>query len=130
MIQLLPNYSGAQTIYLTLQESARDYDYTHYLFKFTHRMSGEAHYFVAVTPFDNPRYTAVEVYTNTDDVNNVLLTETGYYEYEVYVQSSATNLDPDSAIAKVEQGLLYIFGVDITTTPAIAASENFVYYGN
>lgn len=130
MIQLLPNYSGAQTMYLTLQEAARDYNYTHYLFKLTHRLSGIDHYFVAVTPFDNPRYTSVEVYTNTDDTNNVLLTETGYYEYEVYVQTSASNLDPDAATALIEQGLLYVYGTTITTTPTISATDNFVYYGS
>ena len=130
MLQLLPNYAGVQTMYLTLQEAARDYSYTHYLFKLTHRISGVEHLFVADVSVDNPRYTAVEVRTDTDDTNNVLLTETGYYEYEVYVQTSSNNLDPDNATALIEQGLLYVFGVDITSTPTISASDNFVYYGN
>lgn len=117
-------------MYLTLQESARDYEYTHYLFKLTHRLSGEEHFFVADVSVDNPRYTAVDIVTDTDDTNNVLLTETGYYEYEVYVQSSSSNLDPANATALIERGLLYVFGVDITTTPSISASDNFVYYGN
>lgn len=130
MLQLLPNYAGVQTMYLTLQEAARDYSYTHYLFKLTHRISGVEHLFVADVSVDNPRYTAVDVRTDTDDINNALLTETGYYDYEVYVQTSSTNLDPDNAIAMIEQGLLYVFGQDITTTPTISASDNFVYYGN
>ena len=130
MLQLLPNYSALQTMYLTLQEAARDYAYTHYLFKLTHRISGVAHLFVANVAVDNPRYTAVELRTDTDDTNNVILTESGYYEYEVFVQSSSSNLDPDNATALVEQGLLYVFGQDITTTPSISASDNFVYYGN
>jgi hypothetical protein len=130
MLQLLPNYAGIQTIYLTLQEAARDYSYTHYLFKLTHRISGKEHFFVADVIADNPRYTAVNVYTDADNVNNVLLTETGYYEYAVYVQTSSSNLDPDEATALVEQGLLYVIGASITTTPSISASDNFVYYGN
>ena len=117
-------------MYLTLQEAALDYSYTHYLFKLTHRLSGAEYFFVADVSVDNIRYTAVDIYTNTDDTNNVLLTETGYYEYRVYVQDSATNLDPDSATALIEQGLLYVYGQDITTTPTISASENFVYHGN
>lgn len=117
-------------MYLTLQEKARDYTYTHYLFKLTHRMSGVEHFFVAVTTADNPRYTAVEIFTDTDDLNNAKLTETGYYEYEVFVQSSSTNLDPTNKATSVERGLLYVYGQDITTTPAISATDNFVYYGS
>jgi hypothetical protein len=115
---------------LTLQESARDYTYTHYLFKLTHRLSGEEHFFVAVTTADNPRYTAVEIFTDTDDTNNVNLTATGYYEYEVFVQSSSSNLDPTNKATSVEKGLLYVFGQDITITPEISATDNFVYYGS
>lgn len=129
MLQLIPDHPGSQVIYLTLQESARDYTYTHYLFKLTHRVSGVDHYFVAVVNFDNPRYTAVEVYTDADTTNNVHLTESGYYTYEVHVQNSSSNLDPANAIAKVEQGLLYVIGDTISSTPAIASGDNFVYHG-
>jgi hypothetical protein len=117
-------------MYLTLQESATDYTYTHYLFKLTHRLSGAEHFFVADVSVDNPRYTAVDVVTDTDDTNNVLLVDAGFYEYEVYVQTSSTNLDPANATALIEQGLLQVTGPDITTTPTISASDNFVYNGN
>lgn len=129
MLRLLPDHPGVQTFYLTLQESARDYTYTHYLFRFTNRLSGAAFVFIADVAFDNPRYTAVDIRTDTSDTNNVQLTATGYYDYEVWVQDSAINLSPEGAIAKVEQGLLYVIGEDISTTPAIASSTNFVYHG-
>lgn len=127
MLRLLPNHAGAQTVYLTLQDAARDYTYTHYLFKLVNQTTKAAFYFVADTPFDNPRYTAVTVYTNTDDTNNVLLEDAGEYTYEVYVQSSATNLDPDNATALVERGLLLVTDTAISTAPATNPGTWFAY---
>jgi hypothetical protein len=126
MLRITPN-SGEQTLYLTLQDGARDYTYTHYLFKLTNQATKQAFYFVAVVDFDNPRYTAVRVRTDQDDTNNVLLTKPGFYVYEVYVQSSATNLDPDEATAKVEQGLLQATDEPITTAPATNPGAWFAY---
>lgn len=128
MIRLNAN-AGTQAIYLTLQDAARDWEYSHYLFVLTHRMSKKAHYFVAVTIFDNPRYTRVDVATDTDDTNNVLLTETGYYDYAVYVQNSAINLDPDNALARVEIGTLNVPGGAISSAPEVTLTDDIVYYG-
>lgn len=127
MIRLLPNYAGEQTVYLTLQDGARNYTYTNYLIKLVNQVTKAAFYFVAVTDFDNPRYTAVTLRTDTDDTNNVLLTKPGFYVYEVYVQNSNTNLDPSNAIAKVEQGLLQALDAPITTAPATNPGTWFAY---
>ena len=128
MIRLTPN-SGTQAIYLTLQDAARDWTYTNYLFKLVNRMSKEAFYFVAYVVVDNPRYTRIDVATNTDDTNNVLLEDTGYYDYAVYVQNSNTNLDPANALAKVEIGTLFVTGAAISNAPSITITDDIVYYG-
>ena len=92
-------------------------------------MSKEAFYFVAYVVVDNPRYTRIDVATNTDDTNNVLLEDTGYYDYAVYVQNSETNLDPANALAKVEIGTLFVTGAAISNAPSITITDDIVYYG-
>ena len=110
-----------------MQDGARNYTYTNYLIKLVNQVTKAAFYFVAVTDFDNPRYTAVTLRTDTDDTNNVLLTKPGFYVYEVYVQNSNTNLDPSNAIAKIEQGLLQVLDAPITTAPATNPGTWFAY---
>ena len=129
MLYLNPN-SGEQIIYLTLQEAARDYSYTHYLFKLVNRSTHEEFYFVADVETDNPRYTAIRLRTNIDNTNNVLITEFGEFDYFVFVQNSSTNKNPSNAavVAEVEQGTLKINGPSITQFPAIALPTDYVYY--
>jgi len=131
MLYLLPN-SGNQNIYLTLQDAGRDYTYTHYLFKLVHRMTLEDFYFVGYVMNDNPRYTKVQVATNATTTNNVLLTETGDYDYFVYAQNSSTNKDPDNAavVALIEQGTLRVPGASIVSLPTITLEDNVLFYGN
>lgn len=127
MLRLLPDVPN-QDIYLTLQDAARDYVYTNYLFELVHRMTKEKFYFVAYIVADNPRYTRVRVSTDTTDTNNVTLSESGYYDYRVYVQNSATNVDPTAALARVEIGTLYVVGDAVTTAPEVPLTNDIVYY--
>lgn len=131
MLYLLPN-SGNQNIYLTLQDAGRDYTYTHYLFKLVHRMTLEDFYFVGYVMNDNPRYTKIQVATNATTTNNVLLTETGDYDYFVYAQNSSTNKDPNNAavVALIEQGTLRVPGAGIVSLPTITLEDNVLFYGN
>ncbi len=131
MLYLLPN-SGNQEIYLTLQDAGRDYTYTHYLFKLVHRMTLEDFYFVGYVMNDNPRYTKIQVATNATTTNNVLLTETGDYDYFVYAQNSSTNKDPNNAavVALIEQGTLRVPGATIVSLPTITLEDNVLFYGN
>lgn len=126
----LNSNSSAQSIFLTLQDAARDYSYTHYLFKLVHRMSKEEHFFVADIVVDNPRYTEVSVATNGITTNNVLLTEVGDYDYFVYVQNSSTNKDPESALVEgmVEQGTLRVPGASPFFVPTVSVADNIIYY--
>lgn len=128
----LNSNSGNQNIYLTLQDAGRDYTYTHYLFKLVHRMTLEDFYFVGYVINDNPRYTKIQVATNATTTNNVLLTETGDYDYFVYAQNSSTNKDPDNAavVALIEQGTLRIPGAGIVSLPTITLEDNVLFYGN
>jgi hypothetical protein len=129
MLYLNPN-TGEQILYLTLQDAARDYSYTHYLFKLVNRSTHEAFYFVADVETDNPRYTAIRVRTNIDNTNNVLITEFGEFDYFVFVQNSSTNKDPNNVnvVAQVEQGTLKVNGPSITSFPTITIPNEFVYY--
>jgi hypothetical protein len=128
----LNSNSGNQNIYLTLQDAGRDYTYTHYLFKLVHRMTLEDFYFVGYVINDNPRYTKIQVATNATTTNNVLLTETGDYDYFVYAQNSSTNKDPDNAavVALIEQGTLRVPGAGIVSLPTITLEDNVLFYGN
>jgi hypothetical protein len=128
----LNSNSGNQNIYLTLQDAGRDYTYTHYLFKLVHRMTLEDFYFVGYVINDNPRYTKIQVATNATTTNNVLLTETGDYDYFVYAQNSSTNKDPDNAavVALIEQGTLRVPGAAIVSLPTITLEDNVLFYGN
>lgn len=128
----LNSNSGNQNIYLTLQDAGRDYTYTHYLFKLVHRMTLEDFYFVGYVINDNPRYTKIQVATNATTTNNVLLTETGDYDYFVYAQNSSTNKDPNNAavVALIEQGTLRVPGAGIVTLPTITLEDNVLFYGN
>lgn len=128
----LNSNSGNQNIYLTLQDAGRDYTYTHYLFKLVHRMTLEDFYFVGYVINDNPRYTKIQVATNATTTNNVLLTDTGDYDYFVYAQNSSTNKDPNNAavVALIEQGTLRVPGAGIVSLPTITLEDNVLFYGN
>ena len=128
----LNSNSGNQNIYLTLQDAGRDYTYTHYLFKLVHRMTLEDFYFVGYVINDNTRYTKIQVATNATTTNNVLLTETGDYDYFVYAQNSSTNKDPNNAavVALIEQGTLRVPGAGIVSLPTITLEDNVLFYGN
>ena len=128
----LNSNSGTQSLYLTLQDAARDYTYTHYLFKLVHRTSLTDYYFVGYVMNDNPRYTRVDVATNADTTNNVLLTKTGDYDYYVYAQNSSTNKDPENAsvVALIEEGTLRVPGASIASFPSFTLDDNVIFYGN
>jgi hypothetical protein len=95
-------------------------------------MTLEDFYFVGYVINDNPRYTKIQVATNATTTNNVLLTETGDYDYFVYAQNSSTNKDPDNAavVALIEQGTLRVPGAGIVSLPTITLEDNVLFYGN
>lgn len=133
MIHLNPNSATEQTIYLTLQEMKKDFNtFANYLVHFQSMASREDYYFIGDVATDNPRYTALSIFTNVDDPRNgnILLKETGQYFYKVYGQNSATNLDPTDAavVALIEQGTLDVTGAVGYNIPTINVPDNVIYY--
>lgn len=85
---------------------------------------------MASTTDDNKRYTAVSVQTDTDNINNVLLTDGGLYDYKVYGQNSATNTDTDSpkVVGVFELGTLLVTDEAAHTFPTISIPTDIIYY--
>lgn len=133
MIHLNPNSATEQTIYFTLQEMKKDFDtFANYLVHFQSMASREDYYFIGDVATDNPRYTALSIFTNVDDALNgdILLEESGQYFYKVYGQNSTTNLDPEdvSVVALIEQGTLDVAGAVGYNIPTIDVPDNVIYY--
>lgn len=130
MIHLSPN-TADQEIYLTLYEKRRDLPvFTHYLFKLQHQVSMKEYFFIATFTTDSERYTKVVVSTDADDAVNssILVTETGRFNYWVYGQNSAANLDPGNTVGEVERGTIQIDG-SFTTDTFTNNDNSVVYYG-
>lgn len=133
MITLNPNNANEQTIYLTLQEAKKDFDtFTNYLVLFESMATKEKYYFVGDVETDNERYTALSIFTNSNDPTNgnILLEESGLYTYKVWGQNSTTNLDPTNAaiVALIEEGSLSVTGETGYTIPEITIPDNIIYY--
>ena len=133
MIHLNPNSATEQTIYLTLQEMRKDFDtFTNYLVLFQSMASREDYYFIGNVATENPRYTALSIFTNlTDPLNgNILLEESGQYFYKVWGQNSTSNRDPTDAVvvALIEEGTLDVTGAVGYNIPTINVPDNVIYY--
>ena len=133
MIHLNPNSVTEQKVYLTLQEMKKDFDtFANYLVLFQSMASREDYYFIGDVETDNPRYTALSIFTNLDDPLNgdILLEETGQYFYKVWGQNSTTNLDPTdtTVVALIEEGTLDVTGAVGYNIPTIDVPDNVIYY--
>mgnify|MGYP006410520299 CR=1 FL=1 len=61
---------------------------------------------------------------------SLILGKSGYYEYYIYEQTSATNLDPTLSTGLVEQGKMRLFNVADNpnfTEHNVAGVTNYVY---
>ena len=103
-----------------------------YLFEFKNDLTKTDYYcIISDTSTNVNRYNK---FTFTEGVNDALngsliLGQGGYYTYEIYEQTSATNLDP-TGLNKVEQGKMKL--LDSTETPdftsyTTSTSTNVVY---
>lgn len=105
---------------------------THYLVEFQCRATKKTHYFVADVQVDNARYTEVSIDTNTDapTSGDILVTDTGLFDYKVYGQASSSNLDPTDAAVKgvMEVGTALFIGEDAHAFPSITIPDNITYY--
>lgn len=130
MVTLQP-ITPSQQFYCTWFE-ARKYlpTFTHYLMTIT----GVDYATQAIVPIivaDNNRYTVVEIDTDAVSLTGVLLERAGQYEYKVYGQNSATNLDPTDAsvVGEVETGVLLIVDTNTyVTTNNPTTPPDYIYY--
>jgi len=121
--------TASNDIFLTLYEWKKDVSFTNYLFKLVHQTSYKEYFFVGNVITDNERYTKINVATNLDGTNSILLNESGYLYYYVYAQDSDTNLDPANAIQEIERGIVSVPSGDTYYTPNSAPIDDTVYYG-
>ena len=105
---------------------------SYYLVEFQCRATKKSHYFVADVQVDNARYTEVFINTNADSgtQGDVLVKDTGLYDYKVYGQTSSANLDPTDGGVKgvMEVGTVLFIGEDAHEFPAITIPDNITYY--
>ena len=130
MVTLQP-LTASQQFYATWFE-AREYlpTFTHYLMTVT-GVDYDTQACVPVIVADNERYTVAEIDTDAVSINGVVLERAGQYEYVVYGQNSATNLDPNDAavVGVVETGVLLIADTRTYITPNNASTPpDFIYY--
>ena len=105
-----------------------------YLFKFTNDTS-KVDYFciIADTSTQKQRF---NLFSFTEGVNDALngsliLSGSGYYDYYIYEQDNATNLDPANATGLVEQGKMRLFdsadNPDYTSYTPTGTQQNYIY---
>lgn len=130
MIHLLPN-SASNTVNVTPFEARKFLSaFTYYLLELTNQATQEKHYAVPVLTYDNERYTQLDLPTNSDTLNAVLITESGLYTYKIWGQNSPTNLDPaDASVVGIcEVGPCRVSDEPAWTIPAVSIPDNVIYY--
>jgi hypothetical protein len=104
-----------------------------YLFHFKNDTSFNDYYCIITdTSTQKQRF---NLFSFTEGVNDALngsliLGKSGYYEYYIYEQTNATNLDPTLSTGLVEQGKMRLFNVADNpnySSHTIAGVTNYVY---
>lgn len=90
----------------------------YYLFSFTNDETKLVYTCIGASVANNERYNLLTIQEVASGANRtagqITLKDTGFYHYEVYAQSSSTNLDPDQADEMVEQGKAEVTAVPST----------------
>lgn len=133
MILLNGSNAGWQTFVMTLQEAITwEGSVTHYLMEFTNKASNNVYRCILNVIEDNPRYTMAQIQIDNENPLNgeVLCSERGQFEYTIYGQNSASNLNPagEDVVGVVEIGILQITGESVGQFPALNIPANVVYY--
>ena len=130
---ILLNRSAINYIYLTLTEKTTISSPT-YLFEFVNDVTRESIVFIAT---DSSSYTdrynkfTITETSGTQDLltGTITLSETGFYSYRVFQQSSTTNLIIANTGAMVESGKLKVNGSTTTHATYDNQPKRFVTYG-
>ena len=98
-----------------------------------YRGMGDTTYaFIGNVSTDNARYTAFDIDTNDDDAENgnilIPVTVNGYFDYIIYGQNSATNLDPLDAtvVGELERGYVFITDPNEQFTSVNTPTSSFI----
>lgn len=121
MIQL--TRGQVNNFYVSLQEKRVSATTTtiYYLCEFTNIITNTAVYVIATTVSSNSRYDKLRITeSNTPDAANgtQTLKPVGFFNYTIYEQTSASNLDPTDASVKgtAETGLAYVTSTTAEST--------------
>lgn len=119
MLQI--NKQESKSWYLTLAEKTTIANPT-YLFSLTHRLTNNAYNFILADTSSYPtRYNEFEITEGT-----TVTLDAGEYEYEIYAQTSPTNLDPTLANELVEEGIVKV-DFDVTRTQYSVTLNEKIY---
>ena len=119
MLQI--NKQESKSWYLTLTEKTTVANPT-YLFSLTHRLTNVAYNFIlADTSSYTTRYNKFDITEGT-----TVTLDAGEYEYEIYAQTSPTNLDPTLANELVEEGIVKV-DFDVTRTQYSVTLNEKIY---
>lgn len=126
MINIAKGAANAITVTLTEVGTA-----SHYLFKFTSKVTNESVYCVAddTSPYQQRynRFTITETTTPTAIDAEVEMNPTGQWEYFIYANTNGTNLNP-SGLTLLEQGMCIVSDT-ATAIPVYASQDDtFVAY--
>jgi len=129
---ILINKNTTNTVILTLSEKTTLTNAV-YLFEVINDMSNEVKCFIAADISTNKlRYNEFEFIENvTEDLLNgtFTLTLSGFYKYNVYEQTSTTNLNPLLALNLIDKGKLNVAS-QLSDYPVYTGNENnTVVYG-
>lgn len=119
MLQI--NKAQSKSWYLTLTEKTTIANPT-YLFSLTHRLSNVQYNFILT---DTSAY--IERYNEFAITEGTTVTlDAGEYQYEIYAQTSPSNLDPALANELVEQGIVKV-DFDVTRTQYSVTLNEKIY---
>lgn len=119
MLQI--NKAESKSWYLTLTEKTTIANPT-YLFSLTHRLSNVQYNFILT---DTSAY--IERYNEFAITEGTTVTlDAGEYQYEIYAQTSPSNLDPALANELVEQGIVKV-DFDVTRTQYSVTLNEKIY---
>lgn len=107
----------------------------YYLFCFKHQVEMTDICFISADLSDYPERYNEFLITETSGTQTltsgvVTLAETGTYEYEIYEQTSSTNLNKVNATSLLEIGLIKVVGTAGTVTAYDSQPKNIITYGS
>ena len=127
------NKNSANTVVLTLTEKCTLTNPL-FLFRFTNDQSKVSYTFIALDDSLHPdRYNRFVITEKTSPVltnSEVNLPLPGFYHYEIYEQSSPTNLNIANAVGIVETGKVKVIGTNTSWTAYDGQTKtNIIYNG-